>query len=400
MLTSRRISLALGALLVSLLVFATAALADEPATVTVRIEGLTETKLPSTTITTTTTPVVNDGNPADACSGTSALGALQIASNGNWSGSWESGQYFINAIEGESHLYQSGALSYYWSFWVNDVYQEVGACDAQLERGDRVLFFPECDEECPSGPTPTPLEIEAPASANVGEPVTVIVKQYNAKGEPSPAVGAEVAWSGGSATANAQGDAAVTLTATGPHTLSATGSKAGPPAVRTEAGVCVHNGNDGTCGTSANASSSSSTSSTTTTSATAGAAPIAPYKGSFALVPHVDGLLNGHTYRPGSAPRVLAGSVNARNAVSSVSVELRREYKRKCSAYEGVRERFVAARCGHGSFFKVASGASFSYLLPSALAPGRYVLDIQATDVAGNTTTLARGSSRIVFYVR
>ena len=35
-----------------------------------------------------------------------------------------------------------------------------------------------------------------------------------------------------------------------------------------------------------------------------------------------------------------------------------------------------------------------------ALAPGRYVLDIEATDVAGNHTSLARGTSRIVFYVR
>ena len=53
-----------------------------------------------------------------------------------------------------------------------------------------------------------------------------------------------------------------------------------------------------------------------------------------------------------------------------------------------------------GSFFKVASTPSFSYLLPGALERGRYVLDIEATDVAGNRTSLARGSSRVVFYVR
>ena len=35
-----------------------------------------------------------------------------------------------------------------------------------------------------------------------------------------------------------------------------------------------------------------------------------------------------------------------------------------------------------------------------ALPPGRYVLDIEATDVTGNHTSLARGTSRIVFYVR
>ncbi|HTZ86407.1 MAG TPA: hypothetical protein VMB05_07050, partial [Solirubrobacteraceae bacterium] len=63
-------------------------------------------------------------------------------------------------------------------------------------------------------------------------------------------------------------------------------------------------------------------------------------------------------------------------------------------------ERFQRARCGQGAFFKVGSTPSYSYLLPAALAPGRYVLDVQATDEAGNRTTLARGSSRIVFYVR
>jgi hypothetical protein len=49
----------------------------------------------------------------------------------------------------------------------------------------------------------------------------------------------------------------------------------------------------------------------------------------------------------------------------------------------------------------VASGAtSFSYLLPAQLPLGRYVFDIQAVDAAGNHVALARGSSRIVFYVQ
>jgi hypothetical protein len=97
---------------------------------------------------------------------------------------------------------------------------------------------------------------------------------------------------------------------------------------------------------------------------------------------------------------VLAGTVTAHTAVSSVSLELRRRFRGHCSAYDGVIEQFVAARCGRGRFFKVSTSSSFSYLLPAALAPGRYVLDIEATDVAGNRTSLARGTSRIVFYVR
>ena len=71
-----------------------------------------------------------------------------------------------------------------------------------------------------------------------------------------------------------------------------------------------------------------------------------------------------------------------------------------CSEYDAVSERFVRARCGHGRYFKVSESASFSYLLPAPLGRGRYVFDVQATDAAGNRTTLARGTSRIVFYVR
>jgi hypothetical protein len=398
MLTSRRIYLTLLVASISLCLLVPAALAGAPATVTVRVEGLNETLLPATQVITTTTPVVKDGKPADSCPGTSALGALELATSGNWSGPWEYGQYFINTINGETHLYEPGKRSYYWSFWVKDKYQMVGACEAQLEPGSSVLFFPECDEECPSGPTPTPLEIEAPSIGSVGEPVDAIVKQYNANAEPSPAAGAEIAWPGGSTTVNAQGAATMTFSAAGSYTLHVTGSASGPPAVRTETTICAHNGNDGNCGTTKSVSGSGSSTSTSTPAG--GVLPFVAYKGPFALVAHATGLIDGHVYSRRLAPRVLAGTIVAHNAVTSVSAELRRSYRGRCAAYDGARGRFLAARCGSGSFFKVASGGTFSYLLPSALAPGRYVLDIKASDAAGNITTLARGSSRLVFYVR
>jgi hypothetical protein len=128
--------------------------------------------------------------------------------------------------------------------------------------------------------------------------------------------------------------------------------------------------------------------------------PFVAYKGPYALVADVTGPIDGHHYSRRSAPRVLAGHILTHNGVSEVSAELRRQYRGRCYSYDGARERFHAARCHTGSFFKVSNGGTFSYLLPAALAPGRYVLDIQARDSAGNTTTLARGTSRIVFVVR
>jgi hypothetical protein len=396
--------LALVAVLLSLLVLlvlAAAAPAAEPATVTVEVEGLSETKAPPMQVTTTTAAVVKNnaaGMPEGSCPGTNAAGALQLATAGNWNGKWYGGEvkegkfkglgYAIEMIDGESHAFGSG---YFWQFWLNDkAEEEEGVCEAELHAGDRVLLFP-CSE---SGVCPTPLGIEAPAVANAGEAVTVTVKQYNPKGEASPAVGANVAGGGMNATTDSQGHTTMRFSGDGTYTLHASGSNEGPPAVRSETTICVHEGNDGTCGTSTTVSSSPvrTPSSTTTNPSSTGV---------FALVARASSVSDGHVYPRRHAPRLLSGTVIAHSAVTSISLELRRRFKGRCSTYNATLERFVKARCGTGSVFKVANGGtSFSYLLPAKLPPGRYVLDIHSTDAAGNHTALVRGSTRTIFYVR
>ncbi|HEV3319402.1 MAG TPA: hypothetical protein VG053_06675 [Solirubrobacteraceae bacterium] len=389
MLVSRRIALALVVVCLALSGLVSAAQAAGPATVTVRVEGSAATLLPPTQVTTTTEPVVKDGNPAHSCPGTSALGALQLATGGNWSGPWEAsfGQYEIFSIEGESHPFSGGA---FWELWVNHVSSEVGACEAQLAAGEEVLFFPECFGECPAAPNP--LGIEAPAVAEVGKPVTATVISYaNPSGAASPAGNATVVYDGTEASTDSSGHATLTFSHTGRMEVKVTA----PGSIRTETTVCVHNGSDGNCGTQTSSGSGGSAGGTTT----AGAA-VVPFKGPYALVPHVTGLVDGHVYTRAHAPRILAGSVLAHTTVSSISLTLRREYRHRCYAFNGVTTQFVRVRCDTGKPFKVSGNSTFSYLLPSALQPGRYVLDIQATDAAGNRTTLARGTSRIVFYVR
>src|ERR1700716_1931712 len=90
--SSRTATVAVICVALTLLTTAPAALAAGPATVTVRVEGLTETKLSATQVTTTTAPVVKDGNPEHACPGTNASGALELATGGNWSGAWFGGK--------------------------------------------------------------------------------------------------------------------------------------------------------------------------------------------------------------------------------------------------------------------------------------------------------------------
>ncbi len=395
MVTSCRISLALCISCLSLAVFTATALAAEPATVTVRVEGLSETKLPAMQVTTTTTPVAADGKAEDSCAGTSALGALQLATGGNWSGPWngEFKQYEIYTIAGENHVFEKEApANYFWTFWLDNKEAATGACEAELHGGDQVLFFPSCyGTACP--PEPLPLGIEAPVAADVGESVPLTVTRYSTKGEGAPAAGATISGAQASATAGSTGHATVTFSAPGTYTLQATA----PESVRTETTICVHAGNDGTCGTTKTSGAGTSTSGTTTA---AGSVATALYKGPYALVAKASSVIEGRVYKRGNAPRILSGSVLGHTTVTATSFELRREYKGRCYAYNGITARFARARCGEGSFFKVSNNGAFSYLLPAALPPGRYVLDIEATDAAGNRTTLARGTTRIVFYVR
>jgi hypothetical protein len=369
--------------------------------VTVRVEGLTETKLAATPVMTTTAPVVKDGNPAHACPGTNASGALEIATGGSWNGQWFGGEvtegkfkglgYSVETILGESYPFVSGS---FWSFWVNNKAQEEGVCAIEMQPGDQVLLYPchfEEGKECPN-----PLALEAPASVGVGDSVPVTVKRYAASGTATPAAGASIGGAVSGAMTDAGGHAAVTFSQAGRATLRATAANA----VRTEATICVHNGNDGTCGAQAPNGTPAPTSASIV-------AP--PYKGPYAVVAKATGVLDGHSYRRGKAPRLLAGTVAAHSRVSSVSIELWRTHRGRCWAFDGTRARFLGAGCSHGGFFKipgarrffkVSSSSSFSYLLPAALARGEYVLDIEATDSVGNVTRLARGTSRIRFYVR
>ncbi len=395
MLTRRiylRAFLLIGALF-SLLVPASA-FAGSPATVTVRVEGLTETKLLPTSVTTTTTPVSNDGNSADSCPGTSALGALQLATGGDWSGPWEAkeNQYAIYTIEGETHEFEASSnANYYWSFWLDNKEATVGACDAELQAGDQVLFFPACyGAACPT-PEPTPLALYVPATANVGEQVDVTVEQYNSKGEPTPAVDANVGGGGTSAVTDSQGHATLKFAGDGIFTLRATGGFEGPPAIRTETTICVHEGNDGNCGTTR-----------PSVPIVKGGSEIVPVTTPSADVPIVGGVKNGHHYPRRKGPRILGGLVKVPEGgtLREVRISLQRRVGKRCFAFNGITETFVRARCGVTRFFSVGASESFSYLLPASLPKGSYVYDIEAIDDAGQATKLAPGVSHVVFYVK
>jgi hypothetical protein len=393
--TARTFSLALCASFVVLASLAASALAGP--TVTVRVEGESATLLPATSVT------LGAPEPVSGCAANSAAAAINLAVGGNWDHgeALGAGGDFTQTLLGETHEFAHESDT--WAEWVNYRWGG-GICTDLLSEGDEVLMVADHEPEPFFAPTVLPLVVtEAPAVAQAGVPFSVSVSAVHTapeafaepgQGTPAPISGATVSGGGATALTGAGGTATLTLATTGTVTLRAT--RAGDAPSRTFT-VCVHNANDGNCGTTAGGSGSG-TGVVTSTGAPRGLAT--PYTGAYALVANVSGPKDGQVYASGNAPRLLAGTILTHSPVTSVSLELRRSYRGRCWSFDGTTARFVRGRCGSGTAFAVSTGGSFSYLLPSALKPGRYVLDVNAADSAGNHTMLARGTSRVVFYVR
>jgi len=203
--------------------------------VTVRVEGLTKTLLPPTTVT-LESGSVSKGAAADSCSALSALGALQDATHGGWNGSWSSSykEYYVTSILGANY---PSTADYYWAFWINDKPASLGACGVDPAKGSSILFFPQYDGKSKSIVAPNVLGIGAPASALVGKPFTVVVTSYaNSNGKATPAVGALVSAGSASATAGSGGKASLAVSKTGKIEIKVTAAHS----LRDEATVCIH----------------------------------------------------------------------------------------------------------------------------------------------------------------
>ncbi len=376
--TARRLTGLLAAGLLLLLLAAPAGAAG-PANVTVRVEGSADTLVPRTAVRTTTTPVNKDGRAGHDCTGTSVAGALEVATAGAWTATWsDSLKYFVTGIKGEA---PSGAD--FFSLWVNGKESEFGVCDAELQEGDDVLFFvarcvagPPPDRACQNPPV-VPLVLEAPATATAGQPFSVRVTELAANGTATPVAGATVAGAGASATTGADGTATLTLAASAGLRATKEGRArsatvpvnvtAAPPLPPGPGPICA-------CG------------------------PLPPSRGKILSI------REGQRFARGRGPRVLRGTVSGTTGVRRIRLRLTRNENGRCQTFDGRRERFVRlARCGatRGRWFDVGDRADWSYLLPARLGRGRWVLDLEVSDGAGNRdTTLQRTRNRVVFFVR
>ena len=341
------------------------------ATATFRVEGVDVTRVEEARVATPTAPVNKTGKPGEECPGNSVAGLLEAGTAGDWNGTYSKdfGSYFVSTIKGETH----GGDPDYWTFWVNGKAAEQGICQTVVQEGDEVVFFVDRCEfdqttfQCANEPV-RPLALTVPANARRGDTVEALVTRW---GSSDPVANAAVQGEGFTVGTGADGKARITIGTSG--TLRLRADKKGWARSSFET-ICVASGETGACGTR----------------------DVTPPAASF-KPPWVDGA----TFSAADAPRELAGLVSAdTSGLRRVSLRITRRYGGRCSYFSGRLDRFKAVRCGRRHWFAVGDREDWTYLLPEALAPGRYVIDVRATDKAGNfDLALKRGQTRIVVTV-
>jgi hypothetical protein len=147
--------------------------------------------------------------------------------------------------------------------------------------------------------------------------------------------------------------------------------------------VCVYVPGSGDCGTDKGADPNSATPESTPQ-------PVPAVKDTTAPVIHITSLTPGKTYSSG--PRELAGTVNEAGGIAQVFLRVRATdggnltAASRCRWFSGKRGVFThrTVPCSKARFFRIGTDPNFSYLLPSRLAKGKYVLDVKVLDRAYN----------------
>ncbi len=316
----------------------------------VRVEGARTTLVAQRLVRTQS----GDRVKGNACSETSAAAALDDATHGKWSGSYSTkfGDYLVSSIDGEAPTGNN-----FWTLFVNGRASSTGACETPLHSGDHVLWF-DCQADANFNCTNDPLAVTVPTAVQRGRRITAHVTQIDGAGHSKPMGGARV----GGAMTDASGVAHLTLHSAGTITLQARRSGATPS---DPVPVCVYVHRRSECGS-------------------ADRGPVV----------HVAGISEHETFTRAHAPRELDGTAGPDpSGLTDVSFSVhRRASNGRCSYYDADRAAFLATGCGPAApLFSLGASAKWSYLLPKALAPGRYVLEVIATDGANRHTKLVTG---------
>ncbi len=173
----RRPLLATAAPVAAGLLCAVPALAAASPKVSFRVEGASRTLLaPKTLVAPSSGSITKGGTPAGVCPADSAAGALNVATHGDWGGTYSSGLGVeVTNILGTNALYAKGS---YWEFFVNDRAASEGVCDTKLKSGEQLLFA-----QVPAkGKAELPLVVKAPTHVTDGRSFSVKTFVYAGKG--------------------------------------------------------------------------------------------------------------------------------------------------------------------------------------------------------------------------
>ncbi len=363
-----------------------------PVTVPLRVEGPTKT-LVERSVTVDVRPFkFSNSGQTYTCDGTGSTGTTTVPSptrNGalaeaaerdgfELTGKFSSFGPSFERINGESVAYDGASMRYLVEY-KNGVASQFGGCGDTIQAGDDVLYAYGTGSE-------SLLKLAGPATVKPGQSATLTVTtQPDGAAAPGASVAGAVSGVDGKATTPA-------LTQRGPVSFKATRTGA----IRSNAvTVCVTDGADGFCGT-------------TVPSPTAPSAPMPtppePPRDMSAAFADITSIAEGQRFARADGPRSIAGKVDPEPAgIKDVRLRLSRTDGRRCYRFDGAKERLVRARkCGvkNARTFSVGASSDISYLLPSALPRGRYVLDVIVQDRAGHQTrTYQRGRNRVVFFV-
>ena len=438
----RMARLSIAVLAVSLCCFALPALANA-ATVMVRIEGFNSTLVTSQAVMLPSSTVAPTGtvDPTETCGANTIVGAVDAATNHNWSGTWSAtGGWSLDTIDGAS---ASAAGGREWLPILNSVAMNTSPCQTTVANGDDLILYPACVTATTNCFSSGPLLISGPAQAGLGG-FTVQVREFDVTFHLGAATavegnsgGATVTGPDGSATTDdryGSGTASLVIGERGPATVVA--SKLGH--ARDLLNTCITDGSDGYCGTTIPAPVPFDPLKYCQTTGSDG------YCGSpdkLAPVGHITIPGQGAKYSKGAGPTKFKGTVDFDpSQTDHVDVRLMRqiqvivkklEKKRKVWVRRKVHGKLVRRRVVKKTFKKIKQNACYSWNINTSdwtrlkkcdastakafradgadiwsyeflqkLPSGAYTLDALAADGAGNVDSVMElGRNRVTFTV-
>ena len=368
------------ALALTVLAFGAATASASPVTATIRVEGLTGTVIPTTTLATDARPVVSADNVAHQLGAPSALTLLADAAGANGlplSCAWSTvySDCLVNAI---GPAFPAGATDY-WRLVVNGKDAQVGFAGTALHPGDRVDVIATDYTALSEPPLLTIATPAAPLTAGTPFTVTVTSLDTSGFGTIGPGAGAVVAYGDQKVTAAGNGTATFAATGAGYGSISATLAGATSSQVTS---FCSYTTDPTICLLPAPAVPVSPAAVAATTPAASVAA--ASTASADRIAPSSRFTLSFSLSKAKNVKRLVGVTAPDRSDIASVSYALAKRVGTLCRFRKADGTLAAATSCAKAIWLPATGRAYWHVTFTKALAAGRWRAFSRATDGAGN----------------